>query len=207
MFLAKKFPFCKVCSGSHKHHNEQGMTQCYQAFLVFPLKLPENCLILKKSWGPGLRPPLDPLLRGIVWLFLDVQLYLLVGFPFAAVAQSEADARAGVAWDLGLIHTGRAHANSNANPLMLLVCSVNTPIHTHRFRLVWRTPCKCIPPPQKLRDFVYLTRSLVRFLGEWRGERLTQQSYILSSADQVCRNHRNFVGSINGQKRKQAPPA
>ena len=24
----------KVCSGSHKRHNEQGATQCYQAFLV-----------------------------------------------------------------------------------------------------------------------------------------------------------------------------
>ena len=32
---AKKFAFCKVCSGSHKGHNEQGATQCYQAFLVF----------------------------------------------------------------------------------------------------------------------------------------------------------------------------
>ncbi len=27
-------------------------------------------------------------------------------------------------------------ANSNANPLMLLVCSVNTPIHAHRFHLL-----------------------------------------------------------------------
>ncbi len=30
---------CKVCSGSHKCHNEQGATQCYQAFLVFNLKI------------------------------------------------------------------------------------------------------------------------------------------------------------------------
>ena len=35
MFLAKKIHVCKVCSGSHKRHNEQGATQCYQAFLVF----------------------------------------------------------------------------------------------------------------------------------------------------------------------------
>ena len=35
MFLAKKFHVCKVCSGSHKRHNERGATQCYQAFLVF----------------------------------------------------------------------------------------------------------------------------------------------------------------------------
>ncbi len=36
----------------------------------------------------------------------------------------------------GLIHTGRAHVNLNANPLMLLACSVNTPVHTHRFHLL-----------------------------------------------------------------------
>ena len=30
---------------------------------------------------------------------------------------------------LGLIHTGRTRANSNANPLMLLACKVNTSIH------------------------------------------------------------------------------
>ncbi len=29
---------------------------------VFPLKLPENCMILKKSWGQGGPGPLDPLL-------------------------------------------------------------------------------------------------------------------------------------------------
>ncbi len=34
-FLPKTFAFCKVCSGSHKRHNEQGATQCYQAFLVW----------------------------------------------------------------------------------------------------------------------------------------------------------------------------
>ncbi len=46
-----------------------------------------------------------------------------------------------------LIHTGCAGANLNTNPLMLLVCSVNTPIHAHRFHLlcvalrpVWMRP-------------------------------------------------------------------
>ncbi len=37
---------------------------------------------------------------------------------------------------LGPIHTGRARANPNANPLMLLACSVNTPIYAHRFHLL-----------------------------------------------------------------------
>ena len=32
--------------------------------------------------------------------------------------------------------TQDACANSNANPLMLLACSVNTPIHAHRFHLL-----------------------------------------------------------------------
>ena len=44
----------------------------------------------------------------------------------------------------GLIHTGCARANSNANPLMLLVCSVDTPIHINRFHLLcvaWRVLC------------------------------------------------------------------
>ncbi len=36
----------------------------------------------------------------------------------------------------GLIHTGGARTNSNANPLMFLGYSVNTPIHTHRFHLL-----------------------------------------------------------------------
>ncbi len=45
---------------------------------------------------------------------------------------------------LGLIHTGRVHANSNANPLMLLTCSVNIPIYTHRFHLlVLRVRVQC----------------------------------------------------------------
>ncbi len=48
MFLAKKFPFCKVCSGSHKRHHEQGATQCYQAFLVF-----QKCHPV--TWFPGSR--------------------------------------------------------------------------------------------------------------------------------------------------------
>ncbi len=43
--LAKKFAFCKVCSGSHKRHNEEGETQCYQAFLVF-LNVAGQCLHL-----------------------------------------------------------------------------------------------------------------------------------------------------------------
>ena len=34
------------------------------------------------------------------------------------------------------LHTGRAHGNSNADPLMLLTCGVNTPIHTRRFYLL-----------------------------------------------------------------------
>ena len=33
---------------------------------VFPLKLPENCMILKKSWGQG-GPPVDPLLKIHFW--------------------------------------------------------------------------------------------------------------------------------------------
>ena len=37
---------------------------------------------------------------------------------------------------LGVIHTGRPLANGNANSLMLLACSVDTPIHTHRFHLL-----------------------------------------------------------------------
>ncbi len=32
-------------------------------------------------------------------------------------------------WDSGPIHTGRARTNSNANPLMLLACSLDTLIH------------------------------------------------------------------------------
>ncbi len=32
----------------------------------------------------------------------------------------------------GPIHTGREHANSRANPLVLLACIVNTPIHDSR---------------------------------------------------------------------------
>ena len=45
--------------------------------------------------------------------------------------------------DLGLIHTGRGtrrHANSNTNPLMLLVCSVNTSIDDNRSHLL-ALPC------------------------------------------------------------------
>ena len=49
---------------------------------------------------------------------------------------------------IGPIHTGRAHANSNANPLMLLVCSVDTPIHINRSHLLaWRCashPASCV---------------------------------------------------------------
>ncbi len=36
----------------------------------------------------------------------------------------------------GPIHTGRARANFNANPLMLLACSVDTPIHINRSYLL-----------------------------------------------------------------------
>ena len=36
----------------------------------------------------------------------------------------------------GPIHTGRAPTNSNANPLMLLVCSVDTSIHINRPHLL-----------------------------------------------------------------------
>ncbi len=39
-----------------------------------------------------------------------------------------------ISW--GLIHTGCWCANSNANPLMLLACSVDTPIHINRFHLL-----------------------------------------------------------------------
>ncbi len=42
---------------------------------------------------------------------------------------------------LGPIHTGRACANSNANPLMLLGCSVDTPIHINRSHLLCVASC------------------------------------------------------------------
>ncbi len=52
MFLAKKFLCCKVCSGSHKRHNEQGAIQCYQAFLVCQV-----CLALSNwPWLPFSSP-------------------------------------------------------------------------------------------------------------------------------------------------------
>ena len=57
MFLAKKFFCCKVCSGSHKRHNEQGATQCYQAFLGFFFEFPIFgcccfCANMVKLWLP-----------------------------------------------------------------------------------------------------------------------------------------------------------
>ncbi len=40
------------------------------------------------------------------------------------------------AYNVGLNLYGREHANSNANPLMLLACSVDTPIHINRSHLL-----------------------------------------------------------------------
>ncbi len=41
----------------------------------------------------------------------------------------------------GLIHTGHARVNSNANPFMLHVCSVSTPIHARGFHLLCVALC------------------------------------------------------------------
>ena len=44
-----------------------------------------------------------------------------------------------------LIHTGCARENWNANPFMLLACSVNTPIHAcgfHLLRVALRVLCE-----------------------------------------------------------------
>ncbi len=42
---------------------------------------------------------------------------------------------------LGPIHTGRTRANSNANPLMLHACSVDTLIHINRSHLLALRVC------------------------------------------------------------------
>ncbi len=47
--LLKKIHVCKVCSGSHKRHNEQGATQCYQAFLVCKSQ-PSNLRLRHRSF-------------------------------------------------------------------------------------------------------------------------------------------------------------
>ena len=63
---------------------------------------------------------------------------------------------------LGPIHTGRARANSNANPLMLLVCIVDTPIHINRSHLL--APMEsAIPPPHCVVHGGWQQRSTLAF--------------------------------------------
>ncbi len=81
-----------------------------------------------------------------------------------------------LAWLGGLIHTRRAHANSNANPLMLLACSVNTPIHAHRFhllRVALRVLCGWVHSVHELCFIIRLIQNMCNrdcgsaFAGSW----------------------------------------